>query len=294
MRTDGLFGFTVTHIPVKYNEPIRIIPIGDVHYNSPAFARDRWDEDRERWAKYCRQKGTYFLFTGDMFEAMSTSERQHYVQEGYHDSNKTRWEREYAREIDAFIKECPFLIGRTLAVFGGNHYFSFFDGTTSDMALASKVKAPYVGGCGYLGVNLDIGGRKSHTLRIFVHHGIGGARTAGSSFNSLEMAAGYFPDANVVLMGHNHKAGAITLPSLNFDHGMGGKWRIKAFDRIIARTGSYLKSYEAGTKNYAHDALYRPSTLGGIELLVTVARTQENCGGKRREDCAIIKVKAVL
>lgn len=294
MTTDGLFDFRVVHIPAKYGKTIRIIPIGDVHYNNPAFARDKWDTDRAQWAKYCRFKDTYFIMTGDIFEAMSTTEREHYVNpKGFHDSNKSRWATAYAKEINDFASEVPFLEEMTLGVFGGNHFFSFFDGTTSDMALASKIKAPYIGSSGYLVLVLEIDKHHSHVIKIFVHHGKGSGKRAGSSFNAVEDAAGYFSDADIVLMGHDHKAGAMTLPALKCDTGKGGRWRIKAFDRVIARTGSYLKSFEAGTKSYAHDAMYRPSTLGGLELLITPQRTQRVVNGKR-DDVVSVNIRAVV
>lgn len=293
MKTDGLFSFRVVHIPAKYNQTIRIIPIGDVHYNNPAFARDTWDEDRAKWASYCRQPGTYFLTTGDIFEAMSTTERHHYIQPGLHDSNKTRWEQEYAKEIGALAKEVPFMVGRTIACFGGNHFFQFYDGTTSDMALASMLKAPYVGSCGYVILVLHTDKHHQHVVKIFVHHGRSSGRRAGSSFNSLEDAASYFSDADIVLCGHDHKAGAMTLPALKCDMGKGGHWKIKAFDRIIGRTGSYLKSYETEMKSYAHDAMYRPSTLGGLEILLTPTRSSPG-SGKRQQDNRSVKIKAVI
>jgi len=288
MKTDGLFSFKVVHIPVKYNKPIRIVPIGDVHYNNPAFARDIWDRDKKRWSEYCRHKDTYFITTGDIFEAMSTTERHHYIQTGLHDSNKTRWEREYAREVKTFCKEVPFMIDRTIACAGGNHFFSFYDGTTSDMALASELHAPYLGCSGYIILILEIGGY-SHVVKIFVNHGKSSGRKAGSSFNALEDAASYFVDADIVLMGHDHKSGAVTLPALKCDQGH-GNWKIKAFDRIVARTGSYLKSYEPETRSYAHDALYRPSTLGGVELIITVNRVQR----MKRPDDRWVSIKAVV
>jgi len=301
MRTDGLFSLRSVTIPAKYNKPIRIIPIGDVHYNNPAFAREKWDADRNQWAEYCRQGNTYFLTTGDIFEALSTTERSHFsFENGLHDSNKSRWEKEYAREVKQFAKEVEFMRGRTLAVFGGNHFFQFYDGTTSDMALASELNAPYVGSCGYLIVTLKIDNHHSSVIKIFVHHGKSSGKRAGSSMNSLEDAASYFSDADIILAGHDHKAGAMTLPALKCSMGQGGHYKIKAFDRIIGRTGSYLKSYEAGTKSYAHDALYRPSTLGGLELILTPIR--DNYGSnnnKRKEDNhktedRYVQIKAVI
>jgi UDP-2,3-diacylglucosamine pyrophosphatase LpxH len=299
MRTDGLFDYRVVHIPGKVNEEIILYGIGDVHWNSPGFAREKFQHDMNEIREKCKKQRVYFILTGDIFESLSTSERDFFLSGKLHDSNGTRWEQEYAREIKQFAKECDFMIGRTIAVFGGNHYFQFGDGTTSDMALADELKAPYIGCSGYVILVLELPDKKSQVVKIFVHHGRSSGRKAGSTFNSLEDAACYFSDADILLHGHDHKAGAVHLPSLKCDMGMGGKWRIKDFDRILGRTGSYLKAYEPGKKSYAVDAMYRPSTLGCLELHLTPKRytpwVGTNSNGKEiRQDQRWVEIKAVV
>lgn len=299
MKTDGLFDFRVVSIKAKYDQTIKIFAQGDEHYNSPGFARTRWEQDMEEMRQACKEGPCYFIKTGDIFESLSTTEREHFIGGKMHDSNKTRWENEYAREIKNYVKEADFLKNRTLAVFGGNHFFQFMDGTTSDMALASMLNAPYIGCSGYIILNLEMSYRHRHTIKIFVHHGRGSGRKAGSSFNSLEDAAAYFSDADILLHGHDHKAGAMQLPSLRCDRGMGNHYRIKDFNRIIGRTGSYLKAYEAGKKSYAVDAMMRPSTLGCLELHITPKRYmpfkgRRPDGSEIRDDYRWIQIKAVV
>lgn len=269
MKTDGIFDFKSVEIPAKYGEAINLIFLGDIHWNSPGFARKEWENDCDKLKKI---KNAYFIKTGDVFEAFSTSERHSFNTGNFHDSNRTRWEREYAREIDEYVKEASFEVGRTLAVFGGNHFFQFYDGTTSDMALAHKLKAPYIGCSGYVILKLKINEHKTHIVKIFVHHGKSSGRKAGSAFNALEEASSYFADADIVVMGHDHKAGAMKISSLNCESGMGGHWKIKSVDRIIGRAGSYLKAYEPGAKSYSVDAMYRPSSLGFLQVVLTPRR----------------------
>ena len=268
MKTDGLFDYKVVEIPAKYNQDINVIFLGDEHFNSPNFARKEWENDIERIKEIARKSPTYFVKTGDIFEALSTSERYTFCSGNLHDSNRTRWEREYAREIDEYVKEASFQVGKTLAVYGGNHYFQFYDGTTSDMALAHKLHAPYIGVCGYLLLTMTFDKYHSMVVKIFVHHGLGSGKRVASAFNALEDAASYFSDADVVVMGHDHKAGAMKISSLNCDMGLGGKWKVKARDRVIGRAGSYLKAYEAGVKSYSVDAMYRPSSLGFLQVVI--------------------------
>lgn len=293
MKTDGLFDYRVVEIPGQYNKPINIIFRGDEHWNSPQFARETWEEDNELIKQEIEKTPTYFIKTGDVFEALSTSERHTFSSGNLHDSNRTRWEKEYAREIEEYVKQSQFQIDRTLAVFGGNHYFQFYDGTTSDMALASKLKAPYIGVCGYIIVSIKIDAHHSHVLKIFVHHGRSSGRKAGSAFNALEDAASYFADADILVMGHDHKAGAMKINSLEINKGRGDKYKIKSKDRIIGRAGSYLKSYEPGERSYSVDAMYRPSSLGFLQVVVTPFRKEQR-NKIIRDDTRGLKLRAII
>ena len=291
MKTDGLFDYRVIEIPAKYGKPINLIFQGDVHFNSHNFARKRWDFDREEIKQLKKQSPTYIISTGDIFESMSTSERHAFNVSGFHDSNKNRWEKEYAAEIDSYIKQADHLKGSLMAVFGGNHFFKFYDGTTSDMVLAQKLGATYIGCSGYIILCLRVDPHHSHVVKIFVHHGKGSGKKGGSGFTALEDAASYFNDADILVMGHDHKAGAMQLPSLECRQGKGDHWKIVSKERIIARAGSYLASYEPTIPSYAVDAMMRPSTLGYLHVILTPRRQQSD--GKKVDD-RWVQMKAVV
>lgn len=293
MKTDGKFGYIVSTIPAKYNNPLNIIFLGDVHFNSPNFAHTSFVDDMQEISALVKRENVYFILTGDIFEAMSTSERHHFEvggKGGFHESNKSRWEKEYLREIDLFLKYVPFLKNRTLAVFGGNHFFKFYDGTTSDMVLASKLNAPYIGCSGYVIARMKMDtANHVEILKIFVHHGKSSGKRAGGTFNALEDAAGYFVDAQVVVMGHDHKAGAMILPALKCSEGRGGHYNIVHFNKIIGRSGSYLKAYEPNVPSYAVDAMMRPSTLGYLHIIVNPSR---KCYNEKGIDERVVKLNA--
>jgi hypothetical protein len=293
MKTDGIFDFRVIEVPAKHNRPINLIFQGDIHYNSHNFARTRFEFDREEISSLIKKEQTYLINTGDTFEAMSTSERYAFQVAPFHESNKNRWEKEYAREIDCFLKEAPYLKNHTLACFGGNHYFKFLDGTTSDQILANKIGAAYIGCAGYIVLVLKLDDKHMHAIKIFVHHGRSSGKRAGSGFMALEDAAGYFVDADILVMGHDHKAGAMELPALKCSRGMGDKYKIIETQRIIGRSGSYLASYEKGVPSYAVDSMMRPSTLGYLHVILIPRRTEEGSRGKR-VDRRWVQMKAVV
>jgi hypothetical protein len=290
MKTDGKFDYRVVDIPAKYNKDIHIIFLGDEHFNSPNFAYKKFMADMEDISLLVKREEVYFVKTGDTFEALSTSERQHFSY-GFHESNETRWEKEYAKEVGDFVKHVPFLKNKTLAVYGGNHFFKFYNGTTSDMALASALSAPYIGCSGYIILNLKFDKHHSQTVKIVCHHGRSSGRRAGSTFNSLEDMASYFKDADIIVSGHDHKAGAMQLPSIECRSGKGGHYKIQEVNRIIGRSGSYLKSYEPGVASYAVDAMMRPSTLGYLHVIVTPRR---KCYSNKGIDDRWIQLKAMV
>ena len=291
MKTDGIFDYRVIEINAKYNKDIHLIFLGDEHFNSPNFAEKKWTTDMEELKELCRKQSVYFVKTGDTFESLSTSERKHFFNGEFHESTTTRWEQEYAREIKNYVKQVEFLKGRTLAVFGGNHYFKFYNGTTSDMALASELNAPYIGCSGYLILVLKIDTVHTQTVKVFCHHGRGSGRRAGSTFNSLEDAASYFHDADIVVMGHDHKAGAMHLPAVECNKGQGNFYKIIELTRIIGRSGSYLKAYEPGVPSYAVDAMMRPSTLGYLHVIVTPKRYHYT---KKKIDSTWVQLRAMI
>lgn len=289
MKTDGMFGIHVAKICAKYHQPFNLFCIGDVHRNAPNHAYDKWREDLDKMRSVSKKEPTFFIFTGDLQEYLSSSERRYYVGGGFHESTTSRFEENCKQDVEIFCKETEFMRGKVVAIYGGNHFFRFPDGTTSDMAIAANLKAPYIGCSGYTVLSIDTDNHHSHVVRIFAHHGTGGGKRVGSSFNSLEDASGYFCDADIVLMGHNHQLGVAPISSLRCDRGQGDCYRIKSVDRWLGRTGSYLKSYDIGKSSYAIDNMMRPSRIGCLQFIITPRRNKK--GGM---DDRWVDIKAVV
>ena len=272
MLTDGIFDLRTIEIPAKVNQTINIIVLGDIHFNSDNFADSRFDADIKSFEELSKREPVHFILLGDAFEALSTSERKYFAGGSFHNSTELRWETEYAREIDNFVKRTQVLKDRTLAVFGGNHFFMFQNGTTSDMALASKLNATYVGCSGYIVLVLRYDKKHSNVVKFFLHHGKGSGKRVSSSLTGPEDALSYFRDADIVIMGHDHQAVAARVPALEVDRGMGDCWRIVDKNRIIGRAGSYLRAYVPGSPSYAVDKMLRPSTIGYLCIQLTPKR----------------------
>lgn len=167
--------------------------------------------------------------------------------------------------------------GRILGLLNGNHYQVYHDGTNGDQYLASQLGAKYLGVCAAVKINFCVAGRYCGILLV-AHHGRGAGTTAGGRLNSVEKLAGYWPDADIVLMGDNHARGALPMgDKLTLVHASRSEcgYALKSRKTYIARTGSFLKSYEPGESSYVVDACLPPASLGWVEFDIGFTRKND-------------------
>lgn len=276
MRTDGLFTVREYTISCKRNQSIRLIPFGDIHFDSPAFCHDTWQEFLERTKEV---KDTYYLGMGDYLDSYSTSERGIIYDGNLHESTRKRQEADDRLRVTTLANQLKHLKGRVIGLMGGNHFQQYTDGSTSDMLLANKLGCPYLGACCALRIKLKwdgaTKGNHSHSTSfdIFAHHGKGGGTTAGGRFNSVEKMAAVC-DAEIYLMGDNHARGVFPLGDMLYlDHCSTGI-KLRARKRWIGRTGSFLRGYEPGEVSYVVDRCLPPANLGWIEFVIKLSRKE--------------------
>ncbi len=203
MLTTGIFTTQYFEIPItKINEPIYLIPFGDIHRSSPMCHEEKFLEFLD-WAK--GKKRAYFLGMGDYDDFVSGSERMLLNRKGLHDSTVETLEGIYETHTIRLWNEIKFMNGRLIGLIEGNHYGEFESGITTTQYLAQKMK------CKYLGVNSFIrlcfkqkGRNTSNTIDIWAHHGKGGSRKVGGSLNRVEDML-FAANADIYLMGHDHK-----------------------------------------------------------------------------------------
>ena len=165
--------------------------------------------------------------------------------------------------------------GRVIGLIGGNHYFQYNNGDTTDHILAAKLGTKFLGVCSFIRLSLKFKDRPSASLSfdILAHHGLGGGKLAGSAFNRVEdmMRTAH---ADLYLMGHNHTKGCVpAAPRLLPVKGSKEDLIIREHVPWLGRTGSFLKAYEDGRASYNVDAGRSPVALGWIEFEVTPRRT---------------------
>lgn len=274
MRTDGVFNIAAIKVPCKANDYITLIPFGDIHWDSPAHARDEWETFIRTVKTY---HNPYFLGMGDYMDGYSTSERRIVYSHDLHESTLKRQERDTYKRLDEFVSEIAWMKGRIIGILGGNHYPVFSDGTTGDQYIARKLGAQYLGACAAIRLTLEQGKSRSCALDIFAHHGKGGGITAGGRLNAVEKLQNVC-EADIYLMGDNHARGCLPLgDKLRLVHTSAGL-ALSCRKQWIGRTGSFLKSYSPGSPSYVVDSALPPASLGWISFRLTFARLRD--GGK--------------
>lgn len=287
MKTDGLFTIGEARLKFnKYNEPFNLYVISDVHRNSPACDVKKWHE----FLAEANDGKSYYLFLGDIFDSLSTTERKTYRCGDFHESTTMRWEKIYAQDVKEFVEECSFMKGRVVGVLGGNHYFQFSSGITSDQMVAQEFGCPYLGVNTLIRLYLEKDKHHAHSIDVCAHHGLGGGRGAGSSIGKLEYMSKAF-DADICLMGHDHNRAVDYVNRLGLTEARRGELSLQNKRIMLARTGSFLRSYEPGKSSYAVDAMYSPSDLGALKVVMTPRREQSG-SRNNREDRRWVDIKA--
>ena len=274
MTTTGIFTIHKYQIEFdNYNEPIYLFPFGDIHRSSPSCDVDRWLEFLN-WAK--SKKRAYYLGMGDYDDLASTSERAILNNKNLHDSTIRTLDEHYKEHTDSFHKEIEFMGDRLIGLLEGNHYQDLQSGMTTTQYLADKM------GCKYLGVSsfirLVLKHKKRNTsqkLDIWAHHGKGASKLVGGSLNRVEQML-TSANADIYLMGHDHKKSAGYVNTLELKQSNRSSLKLSSRKKLLARTGSFLKSYTPGEVSYVADMALNPADLGVIKIELTPRRTCKN------------------
>jgi hypothetical protein len=281
MKTTGLF----TTQLVRYTLPegvdtFKLIPFGDVHRDSDMHAHRKWQEFLEYGES---QKNALFLGMGDYCDGISTSERMVINNGGLHDTTRRSIANMYQKATKTLVNELSFMRGRLIGLLGGNHYYEFGEGSTTDHVLADALGTRFLGVSSLIRIAVKRpNGNTVVNFDIFAHHGKGGGSTAGGTFNTIEKMAAT-AEADLYLMGHDHKKGCVpghTRIRLTSSPSSRTGLDIIEHTTWLGRTGSFLKAYEDGRVSYNVDAGRSACSLGWIELDITFVRERRD--GRQR------------
>lgn len=288
MQTTGIFTVYRYEIPFKrYGDTIKLVPFSDVHRYAPLHADKIWQKFIDR---YKNDKSAYFVGVGDYLDELSASERRKYINADYHDSTTKNISKFYTQRAINMSKEISFMKGRLIGLCEGNHFFKLEDGTTTTNIMCRELDCKYLGVKTFIELIFRIDKHHAHRIVVCLHHGEGGGRRASTSVGKLENMA-HTHDADIILMGHDHRKNHVESTIIGITHAQTGKPNVIERVQYCARTGGFLKGYIDQHQSYVVDANMPPNSLGNVEFHITpkIKRNRvpelKKLGHKRQNKC---------
>jgi hypothetical protein len=290
--SDNVFTTTVYEWKIgSYSKEFHIIPIGDVHFDSPGHCRPTFKETVAHIKKLHNEGVEYRLYgMGDYIDQCSDSERSKLARqgkEGLHESTHATLDRAANGAIKEYCDMLEFTKGKWIGFLQGNHYWRFLTGKyqelgkTSDQIIAEKLGGEWLGWASYNIVRLKYA-KHTTCFDIFASHGKGSGQLLGSPYNTVNKMKNVFPNADIYMMGHDHSRGVLPETTLEVTlNKKSGNPIVKDKTRLFCRTGSFLKGYEAGEPNYVVRALWSPSSIGHMEIVGKCKRAATSDGKDR-------------
>lgn len=280
MNTTGIFKTHYYAIPVKNNEPVYLVPFGDVHRNAPLCSTEYWTRFLD---EYRNRERTYFLGMGDYDDLVSASEREIFANKKIHESTAINLTKYAEDKVRGLCGEIEFMRGKIIGLLGGNHYWDFPSGVNSDQMMAQLLDTTYLGVSAFIRLSLYIpisktgGTSHSSTVDIWAHHGKGAARLIGGSINRVAQMreAG---EADIYIMGHDHRKGAVPSGSKLELVGTGSRLKVKHKTQWLVRSGSFLRGYVENEPSYVANGAMNPTDLGAVCLELKLNRYKEGEG----------------
>lgn len=270
--------------------PVNLYVFGDVHRFAKGCAEDKWLQFLDI-AKH--DPNPLFLGMGDYDDFASMSERAILINPGLHDD--TRWTIDdiYTQRNMQFSKEIGFMRGKIIGLVEGNHYGVYSTGSmTTTQELCNILKCRWLGVNAFIRVSFHykLGGRKT-CLDIFAHHGRGASRMVGSSLSTVEQMASN-AEADIYLMGHDHKLGAIKIDRLHLQGNRGLVLKDKTM--LLARSGSFLQGYVPDRQSYVVKAGMKPAHIGFLKIILTPVVEKKRDEHNKLKETFTIKMEAVV
>ena len=166
MKTTGVFSTHKIDLELEIGKPFKLIPVGDIHRDSDMFADTHWEE----FLSYAKaQNNALFLGMGDYTDGVSTSERIVLSDFGLHDTTRNTLKDVYKGVSKTLVNELGFMRGRLIGLIGGNHYFDFGDGNTTDHLLAAALQTKFLGVCSLIRLSISFKGKNTRANRPQAH-----------------------------------------------------------------------------------------------------------------------------
>lgn len=269
---------TAYRIDLKPDQELLFIPIGDIQYGT-----DECDVERlQRLVAWCvkqQKKGKLVRLVGlgDYLDMESPSERKK-ISDIHETTLKSLDELalRYLKELFAILEP---LKGCFLTLLTGHHKHDFssnkktggWGGKSSDEWLAKYLGCDY-GGDGHALFRM-LFPHDTH-LTVGAWHGTGGGQTAGWRVNKRIRQGDIYPNADIVIQGHDNAKLAYPRSGVDYDRGY--------VKRLAVGSGSFQRAYLDGDTQagYAERWGLVPADLGVTIMTIAI----EKRDGKWRVD----------
>lgn len=254
----------------KWSDSVPLFFFGDVHRDTKNCDVDRWNDFRSTAKERIKEnKYTRFIGMGDYHDFASTREKK-YLDKDVHESTRHAFDELAERHNRELAAELSFMKGRLLGLIEGNHSWVFSNAKTSGEDLAERLDSKDMGWLCHYTITFHFKNRPDTAVCIHfvLCHGKAGGKTMGITVNQVDDLRKIFPVANVYMMGHDHQKAAHPASVLRPVRGK-GKYQIKQLEQLLCRSGAFVKAYQDNSDSYEIFRLYRPSSLGALELNIS-------------------------
>lgn len=250
-----------------------LCPIGDIHYGN-----SNCDEEALNKAiNWINEIDAYVIGMGDYIDAININDKRFDVQQV---SKKTRLDDLVTSQMKGLYKYLDRIDkNKIIGFLTGNHEDVIRTKYMRDITLelCNKYETNYLGYSAWIRLVIDRetanASHDSHSLKIFAHHGYGGARFRPTKQWKIEHLKDD-KDYDILLMGHVHLLDA----ARNIRQTITKKGALDVLEKTTLEmiTGSFLKTSAKGTENYAEKLGYGVTKTGIGTIKIELNRLNKN------------------
>ena len=250
-------------VRIQYDDKLRLRGLSDAHIGARAAEEKRLKKDIDT---ILSEKDSYVILLGDQVEAIVRQDLVRFniksVREDLVDEVDSLLNAQLREAIKTFKPLAD--EGRIIGALMGNHELQVKKRFSFDLhsELCERLHIKNLGYSCMIRIQTKKGKKATtRALNVYCHHGHGGTgRKSGASINRMEDLAGEW-DADIFLMGHNHKRHTSKQPLLGMTSN--GIPRLVEKSQVFIRTGGYYKTYQEGVDpSYGEIAGYKGVYIG--------------------------------
>lgn|GEM_PF-1538929 len=258
--------FLAKHIDYSPDKPIKIVAFSDLHIG---HAEHSLKYLRKFLQPHLEDPNTYFLGLGDHIDCIIPSDLKRFDMTTIHPDMRQdlRAGALLDLQVEEFCRVFEPIRDRIIGLTMGNHEANILRryGTDCHARICDRLRVENLGYSFLMVLVLRMANPRGRvrTVRLFGHHGWGGAsRTQGGQVTKFARAMEQW-DADVYLFGHSHDLWSKTIPRV----GVNNRGKVVHRDIIVANTGTFKKTLnQLPIPSWEETKGFPPRMLGGVVL----------------------------